>query len=137
MLSSTDSLQSEPKRDKPTIEIEDPRRAKLRRDMDEPMLILSSTDTADPKRAKPTSDSEEPTRAKHLNDSDDPRCKKSNTDIADPRRVILRRESELPSWAISITESENRDPKRDIPRMDRDAPTRAQDRSDTDDPRLV
>jgi hypothetical protein len=65
-------------------------------DMDEPKLLLSSTDREkiDPTRAMPNKDTAEPSRTKARNDKDDPICRKSNTDNADPKRANVLRDSE-------------------------------------------
>lgn len=75
-----------------------PRREKLRRDNDEPMMQTSSTDRAnkEPMRAKPLRDTADPKRAKLRKDSELPKLEQSMTEKALPTRTKLRRAKDAP-----------------------------------------
>lgn len=68
------------------IENEEPRRWQLRKDIDEPIKELSSTDSVEPRRLKPNIENVDPMRATDRNDNEEPIMVKSNTDNAEPNR---------------------------------------------------
>jgi hypothetical protein len=55
---------------------------------------------------------------------DAPRCTKSNTDSDDPIRAKLLMEMDEPRWVYSITDKENKEPKRAKPNNDTVEPNR-------------
>jgi hypothetical protein len=69
-------------------------------------------------RAIPTKESAEPRRDKDLNDSEEPTCEKPRTATEAPRRAKDLKDKELPISATSITDRENKDPNRAIPKTD-------------------
>lgn len=79
-------------------DIEAPSRQKLLIDSDEPMLVISITDSenTDPSLDKPSRDKEDPKRAKLRNDRAEPRWRKSQIDNEEPIRPILRTDNAEP-----------------------------------------
>jgi hypothetical protein len=65
-----------------------PKRLKLRRDRDAPILTKSNNDKLEPMRANPNTDKVLPKRKKLLSDTDAPRWTQSNTDNDDDKRAI-------------------------------------------------
>jgi len=107
-------------------DIEEPSRAKYRSEIELPKEALSITARDDPKFTMPNCDKTEPKRANLLSETVLPNAAKQKTDKAEPMRVKLLKDTEEPSDATLRIESENRDPKREPPRMDTDEPTRDQ-----------
>lgn len=70
----------------PSIDIEDPHRAKLRNDIDEPISVKSSIDNEEPNLPMPKMDKDEPIRAKDRTDMEDPTNVKSNMEMENPIR---------------------------------------------------
>jgi hypothetical protein len=71
------------------------------------------------------SDNADPRRANDLKDMEAPKCRKSNTESDEPSRTNDLTDSEDPKCAKSKTDNENKEPTRDNPRRDMDAPRRA------------
>jgi hypothetical protein len=85
-----------PKLAKSHTERDDPNRAKLLIDTEDPKCPMSRIESAELRHASPNSENEEPTRAKLLSDSEEPRWPKPITDTAAPRRAKLRNDTDDP-----------------------------------------
>jgi hypothetical protein len=71
---------------------------KSRTDIDEPNATKPYTDKEDPRRIKLRKEIEEPICTKSRIDRDDPKRLIPYTDRDDPKRAKLRRDRELPIW---------------------------------------
>jgi hypothetical protein len=86
-MSSTDKLNTLPKRVRPKAETEEPRCRNCLRESELPKCITSITERDTPIRADPSTESDDDKRANCRIDSALPICKQSMTAKADPKRV--------------------------------------------------
>jgi hypothetical protein len=80
----------------PLIEILDPSRAYDRTDMELPKWAKSKTDIEEPTRIIPNNETDEPRRENCRSDSEDPTVAMSKTDSEEPRRDTPNTDSEEP-----------------------------------------
>jgi len=86
----TDIANMDPKRAKPTTDIEEETRAKDRSDSDAPTLAKATTDMLEPRRQKLRREIDAPKNAKSNTDTDEPSRLLWKSDTALPRLPILR-----------------------------------------------
>jgi hypothetical protein len=137
MRATARSESEEPSDEKFSTETAPPNRAKERIESDEPRLMKSTSEACEETRAIVATETPLPMRAYERRLMELPSAHKLNTEMCFPNRPWLRTEIEDPRCAQLITDNFNADPIDVRPFTESELVSRANDRSEHEEPKLA